>query len=118
MQKNGKSRNELIQMMRGVGALTVYIWHIHNRYLDYVFKGYLANTFFFFLAAFFVGQAIYSKSDAIANFNVFAFLKKRLHKVYPLYILTTIAMAAFAIVGGGTARRYILQEINSSSFAN
>ncbi len=91
--------------MRGVGALTVFIWHIHNHYLDYIFKGGLANTFFFFIAAYFVGKSASAMSDSFAGFDTISFLKKRLHRIYPLYFLTTLAMTAYVVArgGGGTA---------------
>ena len=111
MQETTKSRNELIQLMRGFGALTVYIWHMHNHYLDYIFKGYLANTFFFFIAAYFIGKSTFSMSDSIAEFDTFSFLKKRLYRIYPLYLLTTLAMAAYAIVRGGELDSLIFKKL-------
>ena len=63
-------RNEYIQALRGFFALTVYIWHAHDYIDDYLpfeitsyFKGFLANTFFFFLAAYFIGVSFTYNND-------------------------------------------------------
>lgn len=110
------NRNEQIQLLRGFGAITVYLWHTHwfvDKYtsfqLTYIFKGYLANAFFFFLAAYFIGRSFFNQNNFYRN-NI-SFLKTKLKRIYPLYFLTTIFMALVEIVRGGQIQKIILEEL-------
>lgn len=106
-------RNECIQVLRGIGALTVYIWHTHG-YIDeymnfkliWLFKGFLANTFFFFLTAYFIGTSFVS-----SEIVTFKFVKNKLVKIYPLYCITTLFMTLTEIISGEPVRRVLIDEL-------
>ena len=106
-------RNECIQVLRGIGALTVYIWHTHGYIDEYVnfkliwlFKGFLANTFFFFLTAYFIGTSFVS-----SEIVTFKFVKNKLVKIYPLYCITTLFMTLTEIISGEPVRRVLIDEL-------
>lgn len=85
-------RNNAIQGLRGLGAITVFIWHIDwlvNSFFKIsptcLFRGDFANPMFFMIAGFFVGLLYDYKS-----FNTKKYIFKRIESIYPLYFLTVI----------------------------
>lgn len=102
-------RSDSIQGLRALGVISVFMWHTHW-YVDSVFKltlttyfrGDFANIMFFFLAGFFLGL-----TNIAEGFNVKAYVKKRISKVYGLYFLTVIACVLYSIYDSVLAKELL-----------
>ena len=109
------NRNKSIQGLRGIGALTVFVWHVHwfvdaffKIDLTFFFRGDFANPMFFMLAGFFVGVKEYYK-----NINTKHFVLKKLRKMYPIYFGTLIIMFMYMFhdcysTGEGGLKQFIV----------
>lgn len=106
MNHKDKTKFGCIEGARAVGAFTVVVWHLYihlDVYFDdfslrYIFRGEWANIFFFILSGF---LAAYTMKDKKLP-RVSEFCKKRIKKVYPLWLMTTsfffiLSMAEFLI---------------------
>lgn len=80
---------------RGLLAIIIVIYHYH------VYTGYLAAiggtgmSFFFMVSGFMLARKYHF--DSLDRHSYLAFEKKRFLRIYPLYLLTTLAIAAFSI---------------------
>lgn len=86
--------------LRGLFILSIVIFHIGDMFgrcfgqvlgVFYTYGGYLGNYFFFLLSGFLLGGS-YREKIAAGHISFFAFLRRRLIKIYPLYILTNLYM--------------------------
>ena len=75
-----------LDALRGVAALIVVEYHIWG--YEVVSHGYLAVDFFFLLSGFVLALAYQERLDA--GWSTWSFLKVRLIRLYPLYILGTL----------------------------
>ena len=95
-------RNRSIQGLRGLGAITVFIWHTHW-YIDsrlgfdltHIFRGDFANPMFFMLAGFFVGINYSADKIVITKFVI-----NKLKRIYPLYFFTVIMTLGYLVYDG------------------
>jgi peptidoglycan/LPS O-acetylase OafA/YrhL len=82
-----------LDALRGVAALVVVEFHVVGSVV--VPHGYLAVDFFFLLSGFVLAFAYQERLDA--GWSILSFLKVRLIRLYPLYILGTVLGLATAI---------------------
>lgn len=82
-----------LDALRGVAALVVVEFHVVGSTL--VTHGYLAVDFFFLLSGFVLALAYQERLDA--GWSTLTFLKVRLIRLYPLYLLGTVLGLATAI---------------------
>ena len=89
-----------LDALRGVAALIVVEYHIWG--YEVVSHGYLAVDFFFLLSGFVLALAYQERLDA--GWSTWSFLKVRLIRLYPLYILGTLLGLAtlMAVAAYGT----------------
>lgn len=105
-----------VEGARALGAFTVVIWHL-NTYLDayfenfsfrYIFRGEWANIFFFALSGF---LAVYTmKGKELPGIKEFC--EKRIKKVYPLWLMTTIFFLCLSM-----AEFWIRNELSISNIS-
>nr|WP_315029596.1 acyltransferase [uncultured Chryseobacterium sp.] len=96
-------KNEIKSLtgLRGIVALWVTFFHFSyfrsDIIQDIVGKGYVAVDIFFVLSAFLLTVS-YSERFKSLNFNVIqTFYKKRINRIYPVYIVSVIVIALFFI---------------------
>ncbi len=86
--------------LRGLFILTIVLYHVGDMFdgcfapvlgIFYTCGGYLGNCFFFLLSGFLLSGS-YRERIAAGQITFFAFLRRRLVKIYPLYILTNLCM--------------------------
>ena len=90
-EHNKLNRNILFDIMRGMAAIAVVIFHMNNILGAYSLgmqKGYLAVDFFFILSGFVIA-ANYSAVSR-PNLTLLDFLVARIARLWPLFILATI----------------------------
>lgn len=105
MNKNiylaSKPRYEILDGLRGVGALFVVAYHLFETYFgggptQPINHGYLAVDFFFVLSGFVVG---YAYDDRWGRMSTWNFFKRRLVRLHPLVILGTLFGALMFYLG-------------------
>lgn len=92
-----KPRYEILDGLRGVAALTVIIFHLFETYskgpvFQIVNHGYLAVDFFFVLSGFVVG---YAYDDRWDKMSIGSFFKRRLIRLHPMVVVSTLIGASF-----------------------
>ncbi|BAP32781.1 acyltransferase [Chryseobacterium sp. StRB126] len=94
-------KNEIKSLtgLRGIVALWVAFFHLSHFEADIiqtvVGKGYVAVDIFFVLSAFLLAVS-YSGKFMVLNFNeLLVFYKKRVNRIYPVYILSVIFIVIF-----------------------
>jgi len=63
------------------------------------YEGYLGVTFFFILSGFILTYNYYNKFDELNKTKVKSFLKARIARIYPVYVLTFLIAIPLSIVG-------------------
>ncbi|AZA84718.1 hypothetical protein C1637_18200 [Chryseobacterium lactis] len=96
-------KNEIKSLtgLRGVVALWVTFFHFfsfkNNLIESIIGKGYVAVDIFFVLSAFLLTVS-YSEKFKVLNFKgVQTFYKKRVNRIYPVYIISVIVIALFFV---------------------
>lgn len=98
---------------RGIGACIICLYHFVNTFglqgcigsrfygiLENIQKiGYLPVEFFYFSSGYFIFQYYYSKINS-RDIDFFTFMKKRIKKVYPLFLVSTLIQIFLDIVTG------------------
>lgn len=93
----GKQRFVVLDGMRGVAALVVITDHVHSDALVALLPGaYLAVDFFFVLSGFVLAH-VYGGRIA-SGMSALDFLRVRVIRLYPLYLLGTLLGVAFAVL--------------------
>ena len=87
-----KPRYEILDGLRGVGAMLVVAYHLFETYYgggsrQPINHGYLAVDFFFVLSGFVVGYAYDDRWDRMSTWN---FFKRRLIRLHPMVLLGTL----------------------------
>lgn len=90
-----KPRYEILDGLRGVGALAVILFHCFESYVpqlgvQYIHHGYLAVDFFFILSGFVIGYAYDDRWDRMTRGS---FFKRRLIRLHPMVIAGTLTGA-------------------------
>lgn len=117
MTKNG--RNEVLDLMRGVAAISVVLYHYLYRgwingdfteesFGDYdgIFKyGYIGVQFFFVISGYMITRSIYDKTP-------YEFFRSRVLRLYPAYwVCLTITLAVMIFWGGQAFQVDLLDAI-------
>lgn len=103
MIETPKQRLHGIQILRGLAALLVALFHISSNYQEIFGTSYLGNVFYFGDAAvdiFFVlsGFIIYvSSKKLIGSGKLSVYLKKRLVRIYPVYWISISYLIAYRL---------------------
>lgn len=92
-----KPRYEILDGLRGVGALTVILFHCFESYvpelgIQHINHGYLAVDFFFILSGFVMGYAYDDRWNKMTKWD---FFKRRLIRLHPMVIAGTLTGACF-----------------------
>ena len=102
------NRNKSIQGLRFFGAITVLVWHTRwlfsqniVNFLGLIFRGDIANVMFFVLSGFWL-TARYSGTN---QRNAFAYILKKMERIYPLWCLSTVYLSLLGIRFGETVRK-------------
>ncbi|MBP2616498.1 acyltransferase family protein [Chryseobacterium jejuense] len=96
-------KNEIKSLtgLRGIVALWVAFFHLSHFRADIiqtvVGKGYVAVDIFFVLSAFLLAVSYADKFKALNYSVIQTFYKKRVNRIYPVYILSVIFIALFLI---------------------
>lgn len=98
-----KPRYEILDGLRGVAAAIVLLYHhfeVNGLGLTTspINHGYLAVDFFFILSGYVVG---YAYDDRWGRMSVAAFFKRRLTRLHPMIVLSTVAGLLFFYFGTG-----------------
>lgn len=94
----GAERFVLLDGLRGVAAFAVIVDHVPGGWLGEVFPGrYLAVDFFFVLSGFVLAHA-YGAGLASGG-SPMAFMKARLIRLYPMYLLALMLALSLAVLG-------------------
>ncbi|MFT3729329.1 MAG: acyltransferase [Terricaulis sp.] len=97
-QNAGTRRFVVLDGMRGLAALCVIMDHVLSPTLTRLFPGrYLAVDFFFALSGF-VLTHVYAERLRSGRISLLGFMKVRLIRLYPLYILGSLAGAILAFI--------------------
>ncbi len=97
-----KARYEILDGLRGVAALLVLAYHHFDLYnlgsplTAVVNHGYLAVDFFFILSGFVIG---YAYDDRWDRMSLKDFIKRRLVRLHPMIILSTVVGMVFFYFG-------------------
>lgn len=92
-----KERFVVLDGMRGLAALAVITDHVHSPFMEALLPGrYLAVDFFFVLSGFVIAHA-YAQRLA-GGMSAMAFMRARVFRLYPLYLLGAVAGAALFMV--------------------
>lgn len=95
-----------IQSIRFYIILSIFITHLYflanipyisDIYTKYLGNGALGVTFFFILSGFVMRLGYGDKFQNISLNNYISFMKKRISKIYPIYIISTIIMFTFIL---------------------
>jgi len=101
----GKGKVDLITKLRGVAALSVFLFHliclsngyISNKLLNTVFfYGKYGVQFFFVISGFVITYSLIGGNYVISDF--FIFLKKRVIRIEPPYLITLMLTVAFLYI--------------------
>lgn len=105
--------------LRGIAALWVVIFH-YFYYIDTILiktlirKGYLAVDIFFVLSAFVLTIAYQNKFKNAIHYNeLINFYKKRINRIYPVYLLSLLIMI---IISGSTLKQFIINLSLTQTF--
>ena len=97
-----KPRYEILDGLRGVAALIVLAYHHFDIYgigspvTANINHGYLAVDFFFILSGFVIG---YAYDDRWGRMSLWGFLKRRIARLHPLIVLSSITGALLFYYG-------------------
>lgn len=99
-----KARYEILDGLRGVAALLVLAYHHFDLYSNgdlvraIINHGYLAVDFFFILSGFVIGYAYDNRWD---HMTLNDFFKRRLVRLHPMILLSTLIGMTFFYFGCG-----------------
>ena len=99
-----KPRYEILDGLRGVAALIVLAFHLlevsskDTMLTAYIGHGYLAVDFFFILSGFVIG---YAYDDRWNRMSLWSFFKRRLIRLHPMIVFSTVVGVAFFYYGMG-----------------
>ncbi len=101
----GKERFVVLDGMRGLAALAVITDHVHSGFLTALLPGrYLAVDFFFVLSGFVLAHVYAERLKS--GMSMWAFMRVRVVRLYPLYLVGALAgavlAALYALKGWGT----------------
>ena len=97
-----KPRYEILDGLRGVAALIVLTYHHFDIYStgnpaeSFINHGYLAVDFFFILSGFVIG---YAYDDRWGRMSLGGFLKRRITRLHPLIVLSSVTGAMLFYYG-------------------
>jgi peptidoglycan/LPS O-acetylase OafA/YrhL len=105
MTERDASRKEIKALtgMRGIAALYVAVYHIKpategGLLAEFGRHGYLAVDLFFVLSGFVMAMTYGSLFDGSFSLGAYTgFLKKRIARIYPLYLAATLVMTVFVV---------------------
>lgn len=93
----GKQRFVVLDGMRGLAALAVITDHVASPFMTSLLPGrYLAVDFFFVLSGFVLAHVYGERLRNGLSFT--AFMRARVIRLWPLYLIGTLAGAAFALL--------------------
>lgn len=93
VESTGKERFVVLDGMRGLAAIAVITDHVHSPLTEALLPGrYLAVDFFFVLSGFVIAHTYGAR--LAGGWSVFDFMRVRLIRFYPLYLLGLLAGAA------------------------
>lgn len=104
---DSKPHYELLDGLRGVAALLVLWYHVHEGFafasgapvIECINHGYLAVDFFFILSGFVIG---YAYGDRLgSSMTIPQFFRRRLIRLHPMVIMGAVTGVAFFIMQGG-----------------
>lgn len=104
---DSKPHYELLDGLRGVAALLVLWYHVHEGFafasgapvIEGINHGYLAVDFFFILSGFVIG---YAYGDRLgSSMTIPQFFRRRLIRLHPMVIMGAVTGVAFFIMQGG-----------------
>lgn len=100
-QSSSKVRIDSLTGLRGYAALWVLMFHFFEKFnLSFCTSGFLGVDVFFVLSGFVLSLVYLPKMPEYFNWNWYTdFLARRTAKIYPLHILTFVAMASAILVG-------------------
>jgi len=96
-------KNEIKSLtgLRGIVALWVAFFHFsffRNEFIqDVVGKGYVAVDIFFVLSAFLLTVSYSGKFENLNSQAIKGFYKKRVNRIYPVYIISVVFIALFLV---------------------
>lgn len=99
-----KNRYEILDGLRGVAALVVLAYHLCDLHStgnpadSHVNHGYLAVDFFFILSGYVIG---YAYDDRWDRMNLTDFFKRRLIRLHPMIIISTVIGVLLFYTGAG-----------------
>ncbi len=114
----GKERFAVLDGMRGLAALAVITDHVPSSFMTAWLPGrYLAVDFFFVLSGFVLAHVYAERLKS--KMSLGEFMRARVVRLYPLYILGTLAGAALALLSAlkGWGEASVLQVATSMIFA-
>lgn len=86
-----------LDALRGIAALTVIIFHTNDLFGTPLFEhAYLAVDFFFMLSGFVLSYAYQQRLDD--GYSFFTFMKARLIRLYPLYLVGLLAGFVYSLI--------------------
>lgn len=109
-----------IQSIRFYIILSIFITHfyflgntpyISDIYTKYLSNGALGVTFFFILSGFVMRLGYGDKFQKISLNNYISFMKKRISKIYPIYIISTIIMFIFILYQNNFVSNIIISNL-------
>lgn len=90
-----------LEALRGICAIAVAIYHIpwatHLQFLPYIQNAWLFVDFFFVLSGFIIAKTYADRPD----FNLRTFMIRRFFRLYPLHVVTLLAVFAMVVVRDG-----------------
>lgn len=105
--------------LRGIAAILVVMTHFHNLLPapDYAHSGYLAVDFFFLLSGFVIAGAYDGR--LAAGMGVMQFIKVRVLRLYPLYLLALLIPVTKGVYGLITHQTQMpaLELLDNTGFA-
>lgn len=121
------SRNEKIDIIRGVSCILIYLMHLYSEknlpILDYKFikNSSVFVDIFFLLSGYILYEKYYSR---INNKNEYLlFLRKRINRIYPLLLYAALVFLIFSLISecylsnyksiNHTSKEYLFSLINS-----
>lgn len=110
--------------LRGIFILMIVLFHIQVTLSNslpsileflYTYGGYMGNYFFFMLSGF-LNTHSYKNSIISSNITLLSFLKRRLIKLYPLYIISNALALLIKIYFNGWTNSIRLSELFKVTF--
>ncbi|HSD38094.1 MAG TPA: acyltransferase [Rhodocyclaceae bacterium] len=101
MSTNSSARHRFsfLDGMRGIAALFVVMRHAEEFWGERFFRSYLAVDLFFVLSGFVIASA-YDEKIRTGAMSLWAFVKVRLIRLYPVYLLSIVVSAAVLFMLG------------------